>query len=377
MLEKMRELDFLRALGPKMFPIASESTETYFKNNIMVGVSNCAQTNYVQWELESIAKTSTWEEWQYDHETNRGRAHPVDMLYGFLLLALSPMVKKGASTQKAFENMCNIKLKMQGIPLIDSLSRLTSRDPVVSGMWILIIRRPRPVHARITVPMSRRKDLMPFAQESKEDYTARREEIKKKCSNEIHPTEDQLYFSRNKVLLQGVNPGVICTKCGARGHHHEKTHDDVYAPYFSNEDIHYNPTFPEWMNVIPYPSEEIQLTKLLEKEKGFTLTIRETTTKIPLRLARKLLLDGLDVEGTIHASGVGKRRRILNGALDEERQGKTDKHHDSIQHYESLQLDVSEDRLNYDFFWKNHIRLAREFGFFSEAEYWETLQVKS
>jgi hypothetical protein len=368
----MRDLNFLGALGSKMFPIASESTESYFKDNIMVGVSNCAQTNTVYWELESIAKCSTWEEWQYDHETNRGRAHPVDMLYGFILLAFSPMVKKGASTQKAFENMCNIKLKMQAIPSIHSLTRLTSLDPVVSGMWILIIRRPRPVHARITVPLSRRKDLAQYAHESKDDYAARREEMKRKCANEVHPTEDQLYYSRNKVLLQGVNPGVICTKCGARGHHHEKTHDDVYAPHISNDDIHYDPKFPEWMNVIPYPSEDIQLTRLLEKEKGFTLTIRETTTKVPLRLARKLLLDGLDIEGTIHASGVGKRRRVLNDALDEERQGKNTKAN-SIQQYEPLVIDACEDRLNSEFFWKTHIRLAREFGFIEESEKWRKI----
>jgi hypothetical protein len=368
----MREINFANALGSKMYPIASESTETYFKHNIMVGLSNCAQSNPVTWELESILKTPTWEEWQYDHETSKGRAHPVDMLYGFILLSLSPMVRQGASTQKAFETMCAIKLKTQNIPSLESMPRLRGCEPLVSGMWILIVRRPRPLHARITVPLSRRKDLNQFGSESKDEYAIRREEIKKKCANEIHPTEDQLYYSRNKVLLQGVNPGVICSKCGARGHHHEKTHDDVYANALINEhNIVYDPVFPEWMNVIPYPSEEIILTRLLEKEKGFTLTIRETSTKIPLRLARKLLLDGLDVEGDVHASGVGKRRRILNDALDEERQGKTDKHVDSIQSYKPLEIDVCEDRQNYEFFWKTQIRLAYEFGYTKQALEWQ------
>jgi hypothetical protein len=364
----MRRLNFSQALGPSMFPIASQGTDVYFKDAIMIGSSNCAQTNEVFWELECISKTITWEEWQYDHETNKGRAHPVDMLYGFILLSMSPIVKQGASTQKAFEHMCNLKHRVQGIPLIESLTRLVGKDPLVSGMWILIIRRPRPVGAKITVPFSRRKDVAMFPKESKEDYAVRREEIKKKCANEVHPTEDQLFYSRNKVLLQGVNPGVICTKCGAKGHHHEKTHDDVYAPLVEYEDMLYDPKFPEWMNVEPYPLEEIQLTKLLKKEMGFTLSIRETTTKIPLRLARKLLLDGLEVEGEIHASGIGKRRRVLNDALNDERQTKTES---DMRFYKPLEIDASEDRLNYEFFWRNQIRLAREFGFEAEATQWE------
>lgn len=365
----MRRLNISQALGPDMFPIASQGTESYFKDTIMVGSSNCAQTNEVYWELECISKI-TWEEWQYDHETNKGKAHPVDMLYGFIFLSMSPIVKKGASTEKAFENMCNLKHHMQGIPPLNSLTRLVGKDPLVSGMWILIIRRPRPVGAKITVPFSRRRDIAMFPKESKEEYAARREEMKKKCANEIHPTEDQLYYSRNKVLLQGVNPGVICTKCGAKGHHHEKTHDDVYAPPLEHEDIFYNPKFPDWMNVEPYPDEEIQLTKLLKKDLGFTLSIRETTTKIPLRLARKLLLDGLEVEGEVHASGIGKRRRVLNDALDEERQKKTES---DMRFYEPLVIDLAstEDRMNYEFFWRNQIRLAREFGFEAEAEYWK------
>jgi hypothetical protein len=58
--------------------------------------------------------------------------------------------------------------------------------------------------------------------------------------------------------------------------------------------------------------------------------------------------------------------------LDEERQGKNTKAN-SIQQYEPLVIDACEDRLNSEFFWKTHIRLAREFGFIEESEKWRKI----
>jgi len=154
----------------------------------------------------------------------------------------------------------------------------------------------------------------------------------------------------NGTLIQEVPPNIVCAKCGAKGHHHEKSHDDVYSStsleydeehawqfflsHMSEEEnsesfdsnlwnkfqsgvsqtsikkIEIRRTFPDWMNVLPYPKETLALTKLLTEEKGLTLQIRQAETKIPLRLARKLMMDGLQIVGDVYASGVGSRKRV-------------------------------------------------------------------
>ena len=150
---------------------------------------------------------------------------------------------------------------------------------------------------------------------------------------------------------------IVCAKCGAKGHHHEKSHDDVYSSEVFEYDekhawqfflshivedeglpahttssassdmqlwnkfrngesqssikkIEIRREFPAWMNVLPYPKETLVLTKLLTEEKGLTLQIRQAETKIPLRLARKLMMDGLQIVGDVYASGVGSRKRV-------------------------------------------------------------------
>jgi cytoskeletal protein CcmA (bactofilin family) len=79
------------------------------------------------------------------------------------------------------------------------------------------------------------------------------------------------------------------------------------------------------MNVKPYPKEQIVLTKLLEEDKGLTLQIRQAETKIPLRLARKLMMDGLDIQGDVYASGVGTRKQVRREAEEEEEKRKKTK----------------------------------------------------
>jgi hypothetical protein len=219
---------------------------------------------------------------------------------------------------KAFQHFALIHLKTQlELPPLENLKRLKGKDSLQGGMWILLVRVPRPFSAKVSIPLSRRK-LERFASETEEEFLARVQDMKRRSDSEKHPTEDQLYLTRNQTLLQGVAKNVVCTKCGAKGHHHEKTHDDVYAPVpVKFPGVCYERRTPAFMNVLPYPMEEIQLTKMISDDKGFTLSIRETSTKVPLRLARKLLLDGLHIEGQIHASGVGKRRRILHDAEDE------------------------------------------------------------
>lgn len=369
----MRELDVGKVLGPHgMYPEACKSTDKFFKGRVVIGHSNCREDNRIDWEVTTLpAGTVHWEEYQYDRETNRGLSHPHDMLYGFVVLSTYPMVREGASTLKGYDALCKVQLPTKVIPNLCELKRIKARDALVHGMWILIVRMPRPSNARITVPFSRRKDAAQFPKESSEDYLQRRTELKRRAELDVHPTEDQLYISKNYTLLQGVNKTVVCTKCGSRGHHHEKTHDDVYSQPPQLDAVFVCPTYPQWMNIQPYPLEDITLTRMLKEDTGFTLNIRETSTKVPLRLARKLLLDGLDVEGDIKAVGVGKRKRELNEVQHEKKRL-------APTAYSSLAIDLGhEDEANRRFFWENLIRQAREHGFAEQADAWEKSFVAS
>jgi len=363
----MRVLDVGKVLEQYgMYPEARKcSTERFFKGKIVIGHSNCQQDNVIDWEVTTLhSNTANWEEYQYDRETNRGSSHPHDMLYGFVVLSTFPMVREGSSTLKGYDALCKVQLPNRIIPDLSELKQIKGRDALVHGMWVLIVRMPRPANARITVPFSRRKDAAQFSKENNEDYLQRRTEIKRRAELDIHPTEDQLYVSKNFTLLQGVNKTVVCTKCGSRGHHHEKTHDDVYSQTPLLDNIQVCPSFPQWMNIQPYPPEDITLTRMLKEETGFTLNIRETSTKVPLRLARKLLLDGLDVQGDICATGVGKRKRELN-EVEHEKKSKA-------LTFTSLSIDIShDDEAHRRLFWENMIRQAREHGYGEQADAWE------
>jgi len=374
----MRDINVLQVLGASMYPVAlEEGTDTFFKDKIVIGYSNSEETNSVEWELVTLPRKSIcWEEMQYDRETNYGKSYPHDMLWAWKVFPFSPVVKKGGSTQKAFDHFTTIHLKTHlELPCLNLLKRLKAKDGLQAGMWILLVRTPRPFAAKLTVPLSRKKEYgQRFASETEAEYLARTQEVKRRSDLEKHPTEDDLYLTRNQTLLQGVTKNIVCTKCGAKGHHHEKTHDDVYAQAQENDLIQCVPKFPEFMNVQPYPSEEIQLTKMLGDDKGFTLSIRETSTKVPLRLARKLLLDGLSIQGDIHASGVGKRKRILHDAEEEtlkataEAKRRQKEPEAQGTHLTSLVIDMNyELETDRRFTIETYIRLAREHGFKEEA----------
>ena len=372
----VRNLDIARVLQREgMYPVARESTDIFFRNKIVVGRSNCEETNGIDWAVETLSKsTRTWEEYQYDCETNHGRAHPCDMLYGWVLLTTCPIVRKDADVQRAFDTLCKVQLastpgKPIVIPSLSKLKRIKAADALATGMWILIVRMPRPYCAKITVPFTRRKDIAQFPRESAEEYAARRLEMRRRADNDVHPTEDQLYLSKNRILLQAVNRSVVCNKCGAKGHHHEKTHDEVYAPLKEcHSDIVERREFPSFMDVKPYPSEEIMLTRMLKEESGFSLNIRETTTRIPLRLARKLLIEGLEVEGTVHASGVGTRKRTLN---------ENDAARPIAQHFSDVKVNVEDlgiqdNETHYQYFWQTQIGQAIRYGFSTLAKEWQS-----
>jgi hypothetical protein len=217
------------------------------------------------------------------------------------------------------------------IPKLESMKRLKGSDILTNGMWIILVRMPRPQHGKPHVPLSQRKDYKKFANESEEDWQVRKADIKKKAESDLHPTESQLYLTLNHTLIQEVGKNIVCSKCGAKGHHHERSHDDVYSEPEIWEpgceeskilNITYLPVYPNWMNVKAYPKEIIILTKLLEEDRGLTLQIRQSETKIPLRLARKLMMDGLDIQGEVYASGVGTRKQVRREADEEEEKNK-------------------------------------------------------
>lgn len=369
-----REFKFNEALG---FSVSPSSSKDFFKDKFMLAYSDSNENFKLQWEITSSKGYVRWEEFRHDHETSQGKCVPHDMLYAFQLLPWSPEFKSGIEISKHFLHLWkkhypNYLNPQPTIPPLASLKKLLGSEILVNGMWILVVRMPRPHHGKPHVPLSMRKDNCRFPGEGEAEWLARKNEIKRKCEGELHPTEGQLYITLNNTLIQEVPPNIVCSKCGAKGHHHEKSHDDVYSsevqvfdemyawqtflrepeiltpqgtttstatdvePEAGNlmkpptlaqwikfhsssrvKKIELKPKFPAWMNVLPYPKECLVLTKLLSEEKGLTLQIRQAETKIPLRLARKLMMDGLHIEGEVYASGVGKRKRVRKEEDDE------------------------------------------------------------
>lgn len=359
-----RKFNYTDALGFKISPMSSKD---FFKEKFMMGYSDCKENFNVQWELTSSRGYMKWEEFRHDRETNQGKSSPYDMLYAFTLLPWSPEFKQGTDISKNFLHLWKKHYPDQSdphIPPLTLLKKLQGSETLVNGMWVILVRMPRPSHGKPHIPLSQRKDYCRFSGESEQEWLARKNELKKKSEHDLHPTEGQLFITLNNTLIQEVAKNIVCAKCGAKGHHHEKSHDDVYSSEVQVFDEHFawnnfllemetstlnspasasisrntstldtnptlaqwkkyreenvtvvrkiqcNPKYPAWMNVLPYPKESIILTKLLTEEKGLTLQIRQAETKIPLRLARKLMMDGLHIEGEVYASGVGTRKRI-------------------------------------------------------------------
>jgi hypothetical protein len=342
---KKRKLNFVEALG---FSTSPASSKDYFKEMFMMAYSDSKENFDLHWELTSSKGYMKWEEIRHDKETNQGKCSPYDMLYAFTLLPWSPEFKQGADISKHFLHLWKKHYSEDSVPYIPALSslkQLQGSDTLVNGMWIILVRMPRPCHGKPHIPLSLRKDYCRFSGESEAEWQGRKNELKKKAEGDVHPTEGQLFLTLNNTLIQEVAKNIVCAKCGAKGHHHEKSHDDVYCNDHQVFDEQYawnnfllemedsnlslpakwikyresgtavrkiqcNPEFPAWMNVLPFPKESITLTKLLTEEKGLVLQIRQAETKIPLRLARKLMMDGLHIEGDVYASGVGTRKRV-------------------------------------------------------------------
>ena len=348
--QELRHFEFEKALG---FLVSPVSCRQFFKDKFMIAYSDCKERFELEWEIISSKGYNRWEELRHDKETNFGKSLAYDMLYAFTLLPWSPEFTEGSNVSRHFLHLWKkqypeyIRAKIPCIPPLSHLKRLQGNDILTNGMWIILVRMPRPNHGKPHIPLSLRKDLKKYPTETESEWTLRKNELKRKAESEVHPSESQLYITLNGTLIQEVPKNIVCAKCGAKGHHHEKSHDDVYSSELLQYDeehawqfflSHINETesfdsnlwnkfrsggsqtrikkieivrtFPEWMNVLPFPKETLALTKLQTEEKGLTLQIRQAETKIPLRLARKLMMDGLQIVGDVYASGVGSRKRV-------------------------------------------------------------------
>jgi hypothetical protein len=374
---QVRSIHFPSALNsPEMNTVAKISSKDFFSDSLMIAESDSSETQALKWEKQSTKGYYKWEDWRYDRETFGGRAPAHDMFYAFVFLPWSPVLSVGAPVEKNFNYLWSRTFKSTAnphVPTLSSLKQLKGSDVLTNGMWLILVRMPRPQHGKPHIPLSQRKDYKKFSSETEEEWQLRKADIKKKSEIDVHPTEGQLYLTANNTLLQEVGKHIVCSKCGAKGHHHEKSHDDVYSPADQSPweqfietcpnstnlheewakwqksaniiSITHSPTYPQWMNIKEYPKEMIVLTKLLEEDKGLTLHIRQAETKIPLRLARKLLMDGMDIQGDVYASGVGTRKQVSREAEEEEKQKKS-----KWNEPEKLFIDISdEDKIRHEY----------------------------
>lgn len=280
--------------------------EDVTKNRIWIAYSDSGEKHPLTFEPCVLHEDNrVWCDFQFDIETNKGSAAPRDMIFGFVLLDGTPRWKE--QPQTAFKRMLQIKYGCEGVPALQAMKRLTKQTYLSDGLWLVFVRWPRPVGAKWSIPYNRRRDVLRLRIDSeiynKPAASQALEEIKRKIDSEPpHPTEAQMYFTAGGCVVSGVGPHIVCTTCGAVGHHMAHTHEWVYdAP-----NKHMSSCAPHWMNVLPLPKETLQVPKLADESKGFELRVRQTSAHVPLRLARAMKLRGLHVEGDVYMTGASE-----------------------------------------------------------------------
>ena len=286
---------------------AAASLNDLPKNTVFVAISDMHGRFPLTFMPTPIAEDQrSWPVFQYDRESCGGTVTPRDMLFGFQVLKFLPHWKTAGGAAAAFARITTLNwgtaMKM---PPLDRLERLHASSWIPDSSFIVLVRTPRPVGSRNIVPMSRRTDVQALTLQlalNSEDpvANARLRSINEKARTEVpHPTEAQLFLTRSGALVQGVTPRIVCTKCMARGHHMAHTHEEVVAP--ANPNVVSN--WPSWMNIKPLPAEVLELPKT-DDSKGFEVQIRQVTAHVPLRLARQMKLQGVDVQGDVVKCGV-------------------------------------------------------------------------
>jgi hypothetical protein len=264
-------------------------------------------------ELEGVSvqgqwtSDTKWEDLRWDRETNCGTSQPRDMLFGVQVFSLTPMFRKGGLVA-ALERLATREWKG-----FENLKRLKGSDTIQQGMWIAMVRMPRAVGARNTMPYNRRKDVLQLQVDIAlggmrgERAMERLSDIRKTVDDD-HPADGELRTLANGILFAKPIKYVTCTRCGAQSHHTATAHDEVYAPVETackHEPI-------SWLNAPPLEEEHLALP-VAKEGKGFEFSMRNVTTRIPLRTARALKLMGMDIEGNIHACGV---EQVKNHHID-------------------------------------------------------------
>ena len=248
----------------------------------------------------------SWPVFQYDRESCRGTCNPRDMIFGFQLISYMPHWKTKGGAQPAYERMTARSWNTEGmsIPPLDTIARLKASSWLQDGMFILLVRMPRPFGSRNVIPMIRRMDIktlqFELSHNPDNEYASNKlKYLHDKARYDLHPTDAQLFVTTSGTLLQGVSQKIVCTRCQARGHHMSHTHDEVV----SSENPAMTSSWPAWMNVHEMPAEVIALPST-ETTRGFEVEIRHVKTHVPLRLARQLKLQGIKVEGDVAKCGV-------------------------------------------------------------------------
>ena len=284
-----------------------ESTSDMPKSTIFVAYSDMHSKHAVTFHAIKLEDDQrSWPVFQYDKESCNGTCTPRDMIFGFQVISYMPHWKTKGGAQSAFERLTarawNGPAMM--IPPLDKLDRLKASSYLQDGMWIMLVRTPRPYGSRNVVPLIRRVDIRKLQIElstnpDNEYASTKLKFLQDKARHDTHPTEAQLFLTTSGSLLQGVSPKIVCTRCQARGHHMGHTHDEVMAPANPNMSC----AWPAWMRVAPLPAEVLQLPTT-EVTKGFEVEIRQVKAHVPLRLARQLKLQGMKVEGDVAKCGV-------------------------------------------------------------------------
>ena len=297
----------MRALHLPPCVIEANDLKSLIKKSFFVARSDLQGRIELQWELrEKKFEEDTWCDFQYDLESGGG-GNPRDMFYGFVALPFCPNVGN-ESIEAAFERLCIKTHKGLGIPPLHALKKLKWGDALDEGSWIIIVKCPRPIGSRYIVPFNRRKDvfnlIIEYEIHHKESAIHELNEIRTCIKNEIHPTDAKLVVLPNGSLMQSVPSTLHCFQCGAVGHHSAQTHDEVMAkPIPKDYKVQVQNFFPTWMNVLPIDKEVLKVP-VVEQDKGFEVTIRQSKTQIPLRLARAMKLTGTRVDGEVYMTGI-------------------------------------------------------------------------
>lgn len=303
----------------------ADNLTEFLKDKYLYAWSDSAGVQPLIWCIgKRKTDNDTWGEIQNDFESGGGVAAPRDCVFGFELVANFPLWPRGRRVE-GVRSMCQKAFGFDGVPSLGKLRRMERSNFCANGIMIILVRLPRPVGARNIVPFHRRKDVEKLMSEER---TAKTNEflaqIHKKIGLERHPTDAGAWqITRHGSILACPPPTYICSRCTAQGHHFSAAHDDVVEHYHKQpfEKTSWKHHLPPWIELEELPREKLAVPEAFHmeggeeeveklrpeddtKEMGFKVVVRDTSARVPLRLARHLKLKGLNVVGAVPTCGV-------------------------------------------------------------------------